>query len=97
MDCAPARSALPALEAMAANDPERRVRSTAERTVKTIQEGKPAQVQVAELRKDFKEALEENKDITERLEKLESLLKERGETSGKERAEAQQNKAAAAP
>ena len=91
------RSALPALEAMAANDPERRVRRTAESTIKAIQEGQPAQVQLAELRKDFKEALEENEELAERVAKLEGLMGDDTETSGQEQADARQDKDVAGP
>lgn len=69
-----AKSALPALQAIAANDGEGRVRRAAEKSVKTIEAGKPAQIQFAELREDLKEALEQNKDLTDRLEKLEQSL-----------------------
>ncbi len=85
-----ARTALPTLEAIAANDPERRVRRAAEKTIKTIQEGKPAQVQVAELRDDLKEALEANEDLAERLEKLESLIGEEEEAADQRQADARQ-------
>jgi HEAT repeat protein len=90
-----ARTALPALEAIAANDSASRVRRTAESTIKKIEEGKPAQVQVAELRDDLKEALDANADLAERLEKLESLIGEGDEVADQRQADAR--KAADAP
>ena len=66
-------------------------------TIKTIQEGKPAQVQVAELREDLKEALEANEDLAERLEKLESILGEDEEAADREQADAAEHSAAATP
>ncbi|MCZ6652467.1 MAG: hypothetical protein O7D91_05500, partial [Planctomycetota bacterium] len=78
---------------------EGRVRRAAERTVKTIQKGKPAQVQVADLRDDLKEALEANEDLAERLEKLESLIGEEGEdeeVTDQEPADVPEDSAAAA-
>ncbi len=92
-----ARSTLPALEAIAANDPESRVRRAAENTIKTIQEGKPAQVQMADLRDDLKEALEANEDLAERLEKLESLMDEDEEVADQEQADARQRDPADTP
>jgi aminopeptidase N len=74
-----AKSALAALEALAANDSERRIQRSAERTIKAIQEGKPAQIQMAELRDDLKDALEKNDDFAERLDKLEGLLEQYAE------------------
>jgi len=92
-----ARTALPTLEAIAANDPASRVRRAAESTIKTIQEGKPAQVQVADLRDDLKEALEANEDLAERLEKLESLIGEDEEVANQEQADAPEGSTAATP
>ncbi|MCZ6653131.1 MAG: M1 family aminopeptidase [Planctomycetota bacterium] len=92
-----ARTALPTLEAIAANDPAGRVRRAAERTIKTIQEGKPPQVQMAELRDDLKEALEANEDLAERLEKLESLITEDEEMADQKRADAREGSAVDTP
>ncbi len=92
-----ARTALPALEAIAANDSASYVRRAAERTIKTIQEGKPAQVQLTDLRDDLKEALEANEDLAERLEKLESLIGEVEEVADERQADARQPEPAGAP
>jgi hypothetical protein len=66
---------IPALEALAANDPDRWVREAAMGAVESIRSGKPPQVQLAEIRAELKEALEQSKGLAERLAKLE---RERG-------------------
>ena len=71
-----ARSAIPALEAITANDDSYRVRRMAERTIKTIRKGEPATLQLDELRDELKTVSESNKKLTDRLEKLEALLEE---------------------
>ena len=70
-----ARSALPTLERLSVTDPSTRLREAAASAIKSIESGKPAQVQVAELRDQLKSALEQSKDLTGRVEKLEALLK----------------------
>jgi aminopeptidase N len=66
-----ARRAVPALEALAANDPKEWVRKAAKQSVESIRSGQPPQVQLAELRAELEEALEQNKGLAERLAKLE--------------------------
>ena len=71
-----ARSAIPALEAITANDDSYRVRRMAERTIKAIRKGEPAKLELDELRDELKTVSESNKKLTDRLEKLEALLEE---------------------
>ena len=59
------------------------MRRGAESTITAINAGKPAQVQLADFRRELREALEENKELGERLERLESeAAKEAGKVSG---------------
>jgi aminopeptidase N len=69
-----ARSAIGKLRTVAANDDSDRLRTRAERTIEAIQKGTPANAQVDDLRAEVKELLEENKHLSERLEKLEGRL-----------------------
>ena len=77
-----AQSALPALQQLAAHDPERRVRSAAESTVKAIREGRQAPVELSDLRKELEAAVEHNKELESRLEKLEQLRKDDAAPAG---------------
>ncbi len=70
-----ARSALPTLEAMAASDQSQRIRDAATATIRAIEAGKPVQIRVTEIREQLKEALEQNKNLEERLERLEARMK----------------------
>ena len=72
-----ARPALPKLKAIAKGDANWRVRKAAERSIKAIESGEPAQVQLADLRKDLKEAIDKNEGLKDRVEKLESQLSAR--------------------
>ncbi len=92
-----AKSTLSVLEALAANDPERRVRRAAERTIEAIEAGKPAQVQLAELREDLEEALQENEDLADRVEKLEGQLQEDRELASQADAREPESASAVAP
>lgn len=69
-----ARETIPTLEAIAANDSNRRLRKSALETIQAIQSGKPAQVQLADLRTELREAVDQNKALSERLAKLEREL-----------------------
>lgn len=69
-----AKPALPALRALAANDASEWVRRTAEKSIEAIESGKPAQIQLAELREDLKSAQEQYDELIERFEKLESRV-----------------------
>jgi aminopeptidase N len=89
-DPAKARSTLPALRALAANEPEFRLRDAAERTIKTIESGKPADVQFADLRKELKEARDVNEELTERVKKLEAMIQ--AKTARAETAEIEQTR-----
>jgi aminopeptidase N len=71
-----ASPALPALRAVAANDPSDRIRRAAKDAVEKITAAAPEQIQVKELRDDLEKLRDENKDLRKRLEKLEA-------TSGK--------------
>jgi aminopeptidase N len=71
-----AESTLPALQQLAAHDSERRVRSAAEAAVKAIREGRQAPVELSDLRKELEAAVEHNKELESRLEKLEQLRRE---------------------
>ena len=80
-----ARSALTALQAVAANDGEDRVRRAAKKTVEAIEADKPAQTQVSDLRKELDETKEKNKSLLERIEKLEALIGKDAASEGKGR------------
>ncbi len=59
------------------------MRTSAERTIKAIEKGEPAPIQLDDIRDDLKALLEENKDLIERLQKLEGRLEtEEGEETG---------------
>lgn len=82
-----ARPALAKLKTIAKNDANWRVRKSVERAIKTIESGEPAQVQLADLREDLKEAIKKNEGLADRVEKLESQLSTRqrdGEDSDKD-------------
>ncbi len=66
------RPALPVLRALAANDPDTRVRRTAKEAVDKITATAPEQVQVKELRDELAKLRDESKEIKKRLEKLEA-------------------------
>lgn len=72
-----ARPALPKLKTIAKSDANWRVRKSAERSIKTIESGEPAQVQLADLRKDLKEAMKKGEGLSDRVEKLEAQLSAR--------------------
>jgi aminopeptidase N len=76
-------TALPALRAMAANDASSRVRRGAERAMQAVESGKPAQVQLADLREELKEALEQNESMADRIERLEKRLADVDEKNAK--------------
>jgi len=67
-----ARPALPALQALAANDPEDRIRTAAKDAAEKITAAAPEQVQVKELRDELAKLRDENKEYRKRLEKLEA-------------------------
>ncbi|NOT00235.1 MAG: hypothetical protein HOP29_06365 [Phycisphaerales bacterium] len=69
-----AKSALPALERLAARDPSPRLRRSVEKTLEAVRANQPAQVQLADVRKELKEALEHNDELSDRLAKLEASL-----------------------
>ena len=71
-----AREAIPKLRALAANDDRSRLRASAERAIEAIEKGEPAIVQLDGLREEIEELTEDNKRLTERLEKLEGRLGE---------------------
>jgi predicted RNase H-like nuclease (RuvC/YqgF family) len=52
------------------------VRSAAEAAVKAIREGRQAPVELSDLRKELEAAVEHNKELESRLEKLEQLRRE---------------------
>jgi aminopeptidase N len=67
-----ARPALPALRALAANDPESRTRRAASTAIEKIAASAPEQVQVKELRAELAKLRDDGKEMRERLEKLEA-------------------------
>ncbi len=72
-----ARSALPVLREVAANDPERRVRKRAKAVIKAIRQAEPPAAQVDDLAKELESLKKQNRRLRRRLEKLEGRL-ERG-------------------
>ncbi len=73
-DPSKAKQALPALRSLMANRSDERSKPRIERTIKAIESGEPAQVQLAEMRKDLENAQSENDDLSDRISKLEALL-----------------------
>ncbi len=69
---AQARPALPRLRAIAANDPIYRLRESAQASIAAIEKGETAKVQLDDVKKELKELAEQNEELTDRLEKLES-------------------------
>jgi len=67
-----ARPALPVLQALAANDPNDRIRKAAKEAVEKITAAAPEQVQVKELRDELAKLRDESKELRKRLEKLEA-------------------------
>ncbi len=82
-DPAKAKQALPALRSLLANNTDERSKPRIERTIKAIESGEPAQVQLAELRSELKEAQETNESLSDRISKLESIISERSTNAGK--------------
>ncbi|MEK6674106.1 MAG: M1 family aminopeptidase [Planctomycetota bacterium] len=66
-----ARPALPVIRALAANDPDHRVRQAAKTAAEKIAADAPEQVQVKELREELAKVRDEGKDLRKRLEKFE--------------------------
>ncbi len=67
------RPALSVLRALAANDPEMRIRDAAEKAIEKITDSAPKQLQVSELRETVEELRSELDDMKERMEKAETL------------------------
>lgn len=67
------RPALTVLRALAANDPEMRIRDAAKKAIEKITDDSPKQVQVSELRETVEELKSELDDIKERMKKSETL------------------------
>ncbi len=68
-----ARPALPALRAVAANDPLSRIRKAAKEAIEKITASAPPKVQMGDLREELDKLRDENEDLRKRLEKLENL------------------------
>lgn len=77
-----ARPALPALRAVAANDPLSRIRKAAKEAIEKITASAPPQVQIGDLREELDKLKDENEDLKKRLEKLENL---REQSSGEDK------------
>ena len=60
------------LRALAANDPDERIRKSAKEAVEKITAAAPEQVQVKELRDELAKLRDESKELRKRLEKLEA-------------------------
>jgi aminopeptidase N len=75
-----ARPAVSQLEFIAAHDKSRRTRRSAQRTLEAIAAGRPAKLQVDDLRGDVKAIQESEKDINERIDRLEELIKRQSST-----------------
>ncbi len=71
-DLSTARSALPRLDAMAANDADRRARGAARRAAEFIRKGQPAPVQLDDLREQIDELKDQKDELIERIERLEA-------------------------
>jgi len=69
------RPALPELRALAANDPDSRIRKAAETAVEKITAAAPEQVQVKELRDELDKFRKQTKELEDRLQKLEGRSK----------------------
>ncbi len=67
-----AKPALPVLRALAANDPQPRIRRAAKDAEEKIAAAAPEQVQVKELREELSKLRDEAKELRKRLEKLEA-------------------------
>lgn len=68
-----AEPALPTLRAIAANDPESRIREAAERAAEQIASGAPPNVQTDDLRQQLESLQYETEQMRKRLEKLDAL------------------------
>jgi len=69
-----ARSALPALRALASHDAERRVREAAEKAIEKITKTSPPAAQVDDLRDELKKLREQNDTLKRRLEELDARV-----------------------
>lgn len=73
-DPSKAKHALPALRSLLANNSDERSKPRIEKTIKAIESGEPAQVQLADLRTELEDAQEKNDELSDRISKLEALL-----------------------
>ena len=73
-DPSKAKAALPALRSLMANNSDERSKPRIEKTIKAIESGEPAQIQLADLRSDLEDAQERNDELSDRIEKIEAML-----------------------
>ena len=73
-DPSKAKSALPALRSLMANNSDERSKPRIEKVIKAIQSGEPAQLQLADLRSDLEDTQERNDELSDRIQKLEAML-----------------------
>lgn len=69
-----AKPALSKLKALAAHSPERRIQTAAKNAVEKITAATPPDLQVEELRDELEALGESNRELSDRIEKLESML-----------------------